>query len=109
MMTIQKVPEQNIKSKNLPSRAVIIQLLDADKNHLAFIACRYNKIFPLFDTSNERETSNFLEEISNFEAEILQNYFQTDGETKKRFGGGWTGELILTDEAGKIFYRERPA
>lgn len=107
-MKIQKLFDHNIKNKKLPAQAFVIQLLDNDKKHLAFVACHHEKIFQIFDSENERETSRFLEEISNFEAEILTAYFQIDGETAERFGG-WTGEFIITDQNGEIFYRERPA
>lgn len=107
-MKIQKLSDQNVKNKGLPTKAFVIQLLDNDKNHLAFVACHHEKIFRLFDSENERETSRFLEELSDFEAEILTAYFQIDGETAERFGG-FTGEFIITDKNGEIFHRERPA
>ncbi len=107
-MQIQKLSEQNIKNKRLPAQAVVIQLLDKESKHLAFVACRNEKVFRLFDSENERETSRFLEEISNFEAEILSHYFQIDREMKQSFGG-FTGEIFITDANSKIFYHERPA
>lgn len=82
-MKIEKLTNQNLKNNKLPSQAVVIQLLDKDQNHLAFVACQYEKVFPLYDLANDREESRFLEEISNFEAEILTAYFQTDGKTAK--------------------------
>lgn len=87
---------------------VVIQLLDKNSNHLAFIACHHEQIFSLFDAGIDREESHFLEEISNFEAEIINNYFQIDGEMKEKFGG-FTGELIITNKDSKIFYHEKPA
>ncbi len=106
-MQIQKISDQNIKNKKLPAKAVVIQLLDKDKNHLAFIACHHEQRFSLFDSENDREQSHFLEEISNFEAEILSQYFQIDGEIAKKFGG-FTGEIIITDKHSEIFYHEKP-
>lgn len=87
---------------------LFIRLLDKNNHHLAFVACQNEKVFPLYDLANDREESHFLEEISNFEAEILLNYFQIDGEKAERFGGR-TGEFIITDKNGEIFYRERSA
>lgn len=107
-MQTQKLSNQNIKNKKLPAKAVVIELLDADERHLAFVACHHEKVFSLYDAEKDRETSRFLEEISNFEAEILAAYFEIDGETAERFGSR-TGELIITDENGAIFYHERPA
>lgn len=83
-------------------------MLDKDSNHLAFIACRHEYIFSLYDSGNERETSHFLEEISNFEAELLTNYFQIAPEMKEKFGG-WTGEMIITGENSEIVHHEKPA
>lgn len=85
----------------------IIQLRDKDKKHLAFIACHHEQRFSLYDFNNDREESHFLEEISNFEAEILNAYFQIDKDLAKRFDG-WTGELIITGETGEIIHHERP-
>ena len=107
-MQIQKLSNQNIKNKQLPAKAVIIQLLDKNQNHLAFIACQHERLFALYDSGNDRETSHFLEEISDFETEILRGCFRHDKELEKSFGG-WTGELIITDADSKIFYHERPA
>ena len=87
---------------------VVIQLLDKDKNHLAFIACRHEQRFSRYDSDNDYEQSQFLEEISNFEAEILQNCFQLDKDLEKSFGG-WSGELIITGENSEIIHYERPA
>lgn len=107
-MNIQKLSDKNIYGKKLPAKAAVIQLLDKDKNHLAFIACRHEQLFSLYDSDNDREWSHFLEEISNVEAEILDAYFQLDPEMEKRFGG-WTGELIITGETGEIILHEKPA
>lgn len=107
-MKIQKLSDQNLKNKKLPARAVVIQLLDKESKHLAFVACRHEKVFPLIDLEDDRKTSHFLEEISNFEAEILENFFLLDGEMKQRFGG-FTGELIITDKNSEIFYHEKLA
>jgi hypothetical protein len=97
----------NIKIK-LPAKAVVIQLLDKDSNHLAFIACHHEQLFSLFDSHNDRETSHFLEEISNFEAEILLEFFRLDKDLEKSFGD-WTGEIIITNEDSEIFYHEKSA
>ncbi len=105
-MQIQKISDQNLKNK-LPAKSVVVQLLDKDSKHLAFIACRHEQVFSLFDSTNDREESHFLEEISNFEAEILINYFQIDVKIKQRFGG-FTGELIITDKNSEIIYRQKP-
>lgn len=107
-MKIQKISDQNVKNKKLPAQVFVIQLLDKDENHLAFVACHHEKVFALYDLDNDRETSHFLEEISNFEAEILQNFFRLDDETKQKFGG-FTGEFLVTDKNGEIFFHERPA
>lgn len=107
-MKIQKLPEQNIKNNNFPAQVVVIQLLDKDKNHLAFLACPHEQRFSRYNSENDRETSHFLEEISNFESEILQNYFQIDPEMKNQFGG-WTGEMIVTGENYEIIHHERRA
>lgn len=107
-MEIQKLSDQTLKAKKLPAQAIVIQLLDKDGKHLAFIACRHEKFFALFDSDNDRETSHFLEEISNFEAEILREFFILDDELKNRFGG-FTGEFIITDANSDIFYHEKSA
>ena len=86
---------------------VVIQLLDKDSNHLAFIACHHEQRFSLYDFDNDHEESQYLEEISNFEDEILDAYFQTDKDLEKSFDG-WTGELIITGETGEIIHHERP-
>ncbi|MGI8883834.1 MAG: hypothetical protein ACR2IA_06280 [Pyrinomonadaceae bacterium] len=107
-MQIQKLSDLNIKNKKLPAKAVVIQLLDKDSNHLAFIACYHEQLFSLFDSDNDRETSHFLEEISNFESEILQEYFRLDKDLEKSFGG-WTGELIVTGANSEIIHHEKSA
>ena len=106
-MQIQKLSDHNVKDRKLPAKVVVIQLLDKDLNHLAFIACHHKQLFSLFDLENNREESHFLEEISNFEAKILDNYFQIDNEMKKRFGG-FTGELVITNENAEIIYHQKP-
>lgn len=107
-MNIQKLSDQNIKNKKLPAKAVVIQLLDKDQKHLAFVACHHEQLFFLFDADNDRETSHFLEEISNFEAEILHECFALDQDLEKSFGG-WTGELIITGANSEIIHHEKPA
>jgi len=106
-MEIQKLSDQNVKNNKLPAQAVVIELLDEDSKHLAFIACRHEQVFSLFDSTNNREESHFLEEISNFEAEILSNYFQIDREMQARFGG-FTGEMVITGENSEIVFHTRP-
>lgn len=105
-MKIQKISDHYLKNK-LPAKAVVIQLLDKDKNHLAFIACHHEQLFSLFDSENNREESNFLEEICNFEAEILSQYFQIDHDTAEKFGG-FTGEMIITGKDSEIIFHTRP-
>ena len=107
-MQIQKLIAQTVKNKQLPAQAAVIQLLDKDQNHLAFIACHHEQRFSLYDLNNDREESHFLEEVSNFEAEILETYFQIDKDLKKKFGG-WTGEFIITGETSEIIYHSKPA
>ena len=106
-MQIEEISDQNLKNKKLPAKTVVIQLLDKNSKHLAFIACRHEYIFSLFDSANDRETSHFLEEISDFEAELLTDYFQIAPEMKEKFGG-FTGELIITGANSEIVHHERP-
>lgn len=107
-MKIQKLNVQNVKSQKLPAQAVVIQLLDEDQKHLAFIACHHEQRFSLYDLDNDREESHFLEEIADFEAEILDAYFQIDKDLKNKFDG-WTGEFIITGETSEIIYHSKPA
>lgn len=107
-MNIQKITDQNIRKKKLPAQTVIIQLIDKKSNHLAYIACRHEQRFSPYDSDNDRQESHFLEVISNFESEILNRYFEMDKEMEKQFGG-WTGELIITDENAQIIHHERPS
>ncbi len=78
------------------------------KNHLAFIAYHHEQRFSLYDSDSDREQSHFLEEISNFEAEILEAFFRIDKDLAKKFDG-WTGEIIITGENSEIIHHERPA
>ncbi len=103
-----KIGKISSLTKKLPAQAVVIELLDKQSNHLAFIACRHEKVFALFDSDNDRNTSHFLEEISNFEAEILHEYFRLDNDLEKSFGG-WTGKLIVTGANSEIIHYECPA
>ena len=105
-MQIQKISDESIKNKKLPPNVVVMQLCDKDKNHLAFIACHHEQQFSLYDSDNDHEQSHFLEEISNFEAEILDAYFQIDKDLEKKFGG-WTGELIITGKNSEIILHEK--
>ncbi|MCD9187187.1 MAG: hypothetical protein LUM44_12190 [Pyrinomonadaceae bacterium] len=82
-------------------------MFDKEQNHLALIACRHETIFSLYDAANDRERSRFLEIISNFEAQILQECFKLDKDLMKNFGG-WTGEMIITGENSEIIHHERP-
>lgn len=107
-MQIQKLITQNIENKQLPAQAVVIQLLDKDQKHLAFIACHHEQRFSLYDFDNDRQQSHFLEEISNFEAEILDAYFQIDKDLERKCGGWWTGEFIITDENAEVIYHSIP-
>ena len=44
-MQIQKLSDQNIKNKKFPAKSVVIQLLDKDERHLAFIVYQYRREF----------------------------------------------------------------
>ena len=107
-MKIQRSTAHIIKENNLPARTVVIELLDKNNDHLAFIARRHNCVFSLYDLEDDRETSSFLEEISNFEAELLADYFRIAPEMEEKFGG-WTGEMIITDEDRAVVHHEYPA
>lgn len=87
---------------------VVIQLLDKDKQHLAFIACRHERRFLSANADNNRAQTHFLEEISDFEGTILDAYFQIDKDAAEKFGG-WTGEFIITGANSEIIHHERPA
>lgn len=86
---------------------LFIRLLDKNNHHLAYIACQHENIFPFLNAADDREESHFLEEISNFEAQILHDCFKLDKDLQKNFGG-WAGEMIITDENSEIIHHERP-
>ncbi len=108
MLSVIFDDKENLSKNKIFKKSVVIQLLDKDENHLAFIACHHERRFSSADADSDREQSHFLEEISDFEAEILDAYFQIDKETAAQFGG-WTGELIVTGENSEIIHHERPA
>lgn len=105
-MQIQKISDQNLKNK-LPAKSVVIQLLDKDKNHLAFITYRYQREFQYWNACGGYEESQFNEEISDIENEMLYTCFEFDKDLAETFGGS-TGGLIITDENSKIVLHERP-
>ncbi len=105
-MKIQKLTKRNLKK--LPAQTVVIELLDKSDNHLAYIACRHEQRFHYYDYDNDYHCSQFLEEVSNFESEVLQNYFQITGEPEKYFNTR-TGEMIITGKNSEIILHERPA
>lgn len=107
-MNIQKLSDKNTYDKKLPAQAVVIQLLDKNQNHLAFIACHHEQHFSPDDFDNDHKHSHFLEEISNFENEILGAYFQVDKDLERKCGGWWTGEFIITDENAEVIYHSIP-
>jgi len=103
-----KLEQKCGSSGKLPIQTILIQLLDRDSEHLAFIACRHNFDVPYCDFENDREHSHYLEEISNFENEILLNYFQADTSLIEEFGG-CTGEVVVTGRRSEILYHSKPA
>lgn len=106
-MEIQKLSNQHIKNKKLPAQAVIIQLLDKDKQHLAFVVYQYPHEFQYWNYSDGYEESRFNEELSDIENEMLNTCFEMDNDLAERFGGS-TGGLIITDENSKVILQERP-
>jgi hypothetical protein len=106
-MKIQTISTQARKNRTLPANTAIIQLLDKDSNHLAFIACHHEQQFSNYDSENDHELSHFLEEVSTLENEILNTYFEIDKEMEKRFDG-WTGEFMITGKNAEIIYHARP-
>lgn len=106
-MQIQRTIKQNIEKQNLPAQAVLIDLLDKDSNYLASICCQHNWEIVSHDSENDRENSLFLEELSNFENEVLHQYFEIDNETKEKFNK--TGQIIITNKESRIVLWERPA
>lgn len=106
-MQIQKISDQNLKNK-LPAKSVVIQLLDKDERHLAFIVYQYGREFQYRNFSGGYEESRFNEEISDIENEMFDECFKMDKDLAERFGGS-TGGLIITDENSKIILHERPA
>ena len=105
-MNIQKLPDQNTYDKKLPAKAVVIQLLDKDKNHLAFITYFYQRKFQYWNPSNGYEESQFLQELSDIENEMLHTCFEMDKDLEDKFGD--TGGLFITDENAEVILQERP-
>ncbi len=106
-MNIQKLSDQNIYDKKLPAKAIIIQLLDKNKNHLAFITYFYQREFHYWNYSNGYEESQFLQEISDIENEMLHTCFKMDKDLEEK--SGWrTGGLIITDENCEVILQETP-
>ena len=95
-------------NRQIPAQTAVIQLLDKNQEHPAFIACHHEQRSSSYDFNNDREESHFLEEISNFEAEILDAYCQINKDLKKKFDG-WTGEFIVMGETSEIIYHSKPA
>lgn len=106
-MQIRKLSDQNLKNK-LPAKSVVIQLLDKDARHLAFIIYQYERKFQYWNFSGGYEESQFNEEISDVQNEMFYECFKMDKNLAERFGGA-TGGLIITDENSKIVLHERPA
>lgn len=107
-MQIEKISRQNIKNRKLPAQAIIVQLLDRDSNHLAFVSYNYERNFQYLSADGEYEESQLNEELSDIENEMLSVCFKVDKDLEEKFGG-WTGGLIVTDENSKIILHERPA
>lgn len=92
--------------KNLPKQSVIIQLLDNEQNHLAFIGCRHNENISLYDSENDRELSGFYEFISNLESSVISEYFKKEKDLKNKTA--WTTAIFITDENSRIIYDSKP-
>lgn len=105
-MQVQKIADQNLKNK-LPAKSVVIQLLDKDEQHLAFITYRYQHEFQPLSANCERENVLLNQELSDVENEMLYECFEFDKDLAERFGGA-TGGLIITDENSKIVLYEKP-
>lgn len=105
-MNIQKLSGKKIYGRKLPKKAVIIQLLDKDKNHLAFITYFYQREFQYWNATGGYEESQFLQEISDIENEMLHTIFEIDKDLKTKFDD--TGGLIITDENAEVILQERP-
>ena len=100
--------ERRISNKKLPAKAIVIQLLDKDERHLAFIVYQYRREFQYWNACGGHEESQFNEELSDIENEMLYECFEFDKDLAEKFGGA-TGGLIITDENSKIILHERPA
>ncbi len=106
-MNIQKLVIQDVKNQQLPAKAVIIQFLDKDENHLAFITYFYQREFHYWNASGGYEESQFLQEMSDIENAMLYACFEMDKDLEEK--SGWsTGGLIITDENAEIILQERP-
>jgi hypothetical protein len=90
----------------LPNQSLIIQLLDKDENHLAFIGCGHNENVPLYNSDNDRELSNFYEFISNLESSALSEYFKVDNELESKVS--WVTAIFITDKNSQIIYETKP-
>ena len=45
-MQIQKLIAQNVKNKQFPAQAAVVQLLDEDQNHLDYYSADYLQYMP---------------------------------------------------------------
>ena len=98
---------QNIKN-DLPTKSVVIQLLDKSERHLAFLVYQYGREFQHLSADGEIEEKLLNQELSDVESEMFDECFKMDKDLAERFGGA-TGGLIITDEHSKIVLHESPA
>lgn len=88
--------------KKYPSQAVIIEWLDVEDERLAVIAAKHNYEFYSYDS--EREYSQFLEQVSSLENDVLYEIEKFDLELHRQIK--ISGKLIITNKFSEVVFSQ---
>lgn len=85
-----------------PPQAVVIEWLDVKDERLAVFAARHDYEFYSYDS--EREYSQFLEQVSNLENDILYEIEKSDLELYRQIK--ISGKLIITNKFSEVVFSQ---
>lgn len=93
---------QRIPIGKYPSQAVIIEWLNTEDKRLAVVAAKHNYEFQSYNS--EREYSQFLEQVSSLENEVLYEIEKFDLELHRQIK--ISGKLIITNKFSEVVFSQ---
>jgi len=95
-------PNEISIDKKYPSQAVIIEWLDVKDERLAVFAATHDYEFSGYDL--EREYSQFLEQVSSLENDILYEIEKLDSDLHRQIK--ISGKLIITNKFSEVVFSQ---